>query len=453
MTTMRLSHLMLPDIEAAFREDPSIVRELFDDLHAEDVADIIERAELELGCDLLEALEPLRAADVLACIEPTRQREQIRRLGPERAASIVNEMASDERADLLGLLESSVAEALLARLAPEEAADARKLGAFAEDTVGSVMSTEVLMVDLDMSVQQVIDRVRAGAEEAETIHYVYVVDGTSKLVGVVSLRELILARGDERVADIMREDLKSVSPNADQEEAASLIGHYDLIALPVVDQSHALLGVVTVDDVVDVLKEEATEDMHKMAAVKPLEASYFHTDFWTFIKKRAPWLIVLFVGELFTGDAIKLFDHVVQYEEGLLVLFLPLIVSSGGNSGSQSATIIIRALAIGEVGKGHARRVFTREIVMGIVLGLMLSAIGVVRALIWDGTGADVALAVGITLIAVVMLGTVVGAMMPIMLSRLGLDPAVSSTPFIASLVDILGIVTYFSIAGWILLG
>ena len=449
---MRLSNLMLPDIESAFREDPAIVNELFEDLHAEDVADIIESARVELASDLLVAMAPERAAEVLACVEPERQRAQIRRLGPERAAPIINEMASDDRADLLGILREDVAEAVLSRMAPEEAADARKLSAFEEDTVGSVMSTEVLTVNLDMTVQQVIDRVRSGAEEAETIHYVYVVAGTNKLVGVVSLRELILARGDERVADIMREDMKSVSPTADQEEAASLIGHYDLIALPVVDDAHTLLGVVTVDDVVDVLEEEATEDMHKMGAVEPLEASYFGTDFWTFVRKRAPWLIVLFFGELFTGDAIKMFDEVVQYKEGLLVLFLPLIVSSGGNSGSQSATIIIRALAVGEVGLSQARKVFTREVLMGVVLGLVLSAIGLARALLWDGTGLNVALAVGITLIAVVTIGTVVGAMMPILLSRAGLDPAVSSTPFIASLVDVLGIVAYFSIAGAILL-
>ncbi len=449
---MRLSNLLLPDIESALREDPAIVRELFEDLHAEDVADIIEGADEDLARDMLLALEPDRAADVFECIEPARQVRQIDRLGVELAAPIINEMASDERADLLALLRPIVAEALLARLDPEEAADARKLTAFEDDTVGSVMSTEVLTVDRSMNIGQVIARVRAGAEEAETIHYVYVVTGKDRLVGVVSLRELILAPNDDIVGDLMREDIKTIGPRADQEEAAQIIGHYDLIALPVVDDGGMLLGVVTVDDVVDVLAEEATEDMHRMAAVEPLEASYFGTDFWTFVKKRSPWLVVLFIGELFTGDAIKLFDNVVQYQEGLLVLFLPLIVSSGGNSGSQSATIIIRALAVKEVSLSHARRVFTREVSMGIALGLLLSTIGFARAYFWDGTEANVALVVGITLITVVTLGTVVGAMMPILLERAGLDPAVSSTPFIASLVDVLGIVAYFSIAGWILI-
>lgn len=452
MSEMRLSNLMLPDIEQAFREDPSVVHELFEELHQEDLADIVESATAELATELLATLPAERAADVFGCIEPERQAEQINLLGVERAAPIVNEMASDERADLLTLLQPEICEALISRLDPKEAADARRLTAFEEDTVGSVMSTEVLTVGPEATVEQVIARVRAGAEEAETIHYVYVVGQGHRLLGVVSLRELILAKVTARVADIMREDIKTIRARADQEQAAELISHYHLIAIPVVDASHRLLGVVTIDDVVDVIAEEATEDMHRMAAVAPLESSYFGTDFWTFVRKRAPWLIVLFVGELFTGDAIKMFDHVVAYKDGLMVLFLPLIVSSGGNSGSQSATIIIRALAVGEVSLKQARRVLTREVLMGLTLGIILSIIGFARALIWDGAGSGVALTVGVTLIAVVTLGSVVGGMMPILLERAGLDPAVSSTPFIASLVDVLGIVTYFSIANWVLL-
>ena len=266
MTGMRLSNLMLPDIAAAFRQDPAIVRELFDELHAEDVADIVESADIELASDLLVALQADRAADVLACIQPARQRVQIERLGAARAAPIVNEMASDDRADLLALLTDDFTEAVLARMEPDEAADARTLTAFEEDTVGSVMSTEVLTMAGDMMVQQVIDRVRAGAEEAETIHYIYVVRGGKHLAGVVSLRELILARGDERVAEIMREDLKTIGPNADQEEAARLISHYDLIALPVVDERGRLIGVVTVDDVLDHLLPDDWRDRREPAS-------------------------------------------------------------------------------------------------------------------------------------------------------------------------------------------
>ena len=303
----------------------------------------------------------------------------------------------------------------------------------------------MVVVPSAMTVQNVMERVRLQGQEAETIYYVYVVQQDARLVGVVSLRDLIFCEPGDKVAEVMSTDVKTANHMADQEDVAATIKHYDLLALPVVDDEQRLVGIVTIDDIVDVLEEEATEDMHRMGAVQPLENSYFGTDFWTFVRKRAPWLVVLFVGELFTGDVLSYFDDVIK-EATVLVFFLPLIISSGGNSGSQSATIIIRALSVGEVDLRHARRVLVREVGMGLVLGLLLSTIGILRALLW-GDGGTIAVTVGVTLIAVVTFGSVVGAMLPILLERIGLDPAVSSTPFIASLVDLFGIVIYLSIA------
>ena len=442
---MRLSHLMLPDIEQAFAGDPESVRELFEDLHAEDVADIIERAPPHLAPELLAALSAERAADVLEGIEPYRQVDLVQRMGVTRAVVIIEEMASDERADFVAELPHTFAESLLAAMDPEDRADVRSLVQWEDGTVGAVMTTDTLTVSVEMTVREVIERVRTVGEEAETVYYVYVVAGDDKLVGVVSLRDLILCKDDQAVAAIMVEDVKSIGPNEDQEEAATLIQHYDLIALPVVDAAYRLLGLVTIDDLVDVIAEEATEDMHRMAAVQPLDDSYFGTGFWTFVAKRAPWLVVLFIGGQFTANAMTWFDDVIK-ETAVLVLFLPLVISSGGNSGSQSAAIIIRALAVGEVDLSHAGKVFLREIGVGFVLGVLLALIGVIRALLGSGDG-SLALTLGVTLTAVVTLGAVLGAMLPILLERLGLDPAVSSTPFIASLVDLLGIVTYFSLA------
>lgn len=447
---MRLSSLIVPDLDASFAADPEAVAELFEELHVEDVADIVEAAERPLAVQMLVSLGAERAAEILECVEPELQVALVEQLGVERAVPIVHEMASDDRADFITELPEPLKDALLAQMDPEEVADVRSLVAWEEGTVGSLMSTDVLEVPVSMRVAEVIDRVRTHGEEAETVYYVYVLSSTGQLAGVVSLRELILAKPDDPVAQIMREEVKTVRPELDAEEAAQLVQHYDLIALPVVDEQHRLVGLVTVDDLADALAEEVTEDMHRMGAVQPLEDSYFGTGFWTFVKKRAPWLVALFAGELFTGDALEHFDDVIK-QATVLVFFLPLIISSGGNSGSQSATLIIRALAVGEVSLSQAWRVLRRELAMGLALGLLLSTIGVLRALIWgDGTG--VAATVGVTLIAVVTLGTVVGSMLPILLERVGLDPAVSSTPFIASLVDMLGILTYFSLARWILL-
>jgi magnesium transporter len=446
---MRLSNLLLPDLDASFARDPQAVRELFDELHVEDVADIIEGANSELAVQMLESLGPERAAEVLECLQPELQVGLIELLGIERAVSIVHQMSSDERADFVAELPDELAHALFSRMDPEQVAEVRSLVAWDDGTVGSLMSTDVLEVPIEMRVCDVIERVRTHGQEAETVYYVYVVNTTGQLAGVVSLRELILAQPDESVAQIMREDVKTVSPEHDAEYAAQIVHHYDLIALPVVDARHRLIGLVTVDDLADALEEEVTEDMHRMAAVQPLEDSYFGTAFWAFVLKRAPWMVALFVGELFTGDALSYFDDVIKHAT-ILVVFLPLIISSGGNAGSQSATLIIRALAVGEVNLSQARRVLVREVAMGMVLGVMLATIGMLRALIW-GDGPNIAIVVGVTLICVVLLGTVLGSMLPILLERVGLDPAVSSTPFIASMVDLLGIVTYFGLARWML--
>jgi magnesium transporter len=277
------------------------------------------------------------------------------------------------------------------------------------------------------------------------MHSIYTTDAAGRVRGVLSLRELLAAPEGSHIADLAWTDVITVPATADREEVARLTGKYDLVAVPVVDASGRILGVVTVDDVIDALVEEQTEDVQRLGAVQPLEAPYFAVSFWDIARKRGGWLILLFVEEMFTGTALRHYQAMLESAIALM-FFVPLIISSGGNSGSQSATLITRALAVGDVRLGDAARVIVREFGQGIALGVFLGAIGLGRALMW-GNGMGIAGVVGITLLLVVLTGTVVGAALPLLLTRLGFDPAIASSPFVASFVDVAGLVIYFNVA------
>ncbi len=307
------------------------------------------------------------------------------------------------------------------------------------------MTTDYISVPLELTVADVIERIRKVGDEAETVYYVYVVTDAHHLLGVVSLRDLLLSAPSARLAEVMTENVFAVPPDTDQEEVARAMAKYDFSALPVLDPSRKLLGVITVDDVIDVLTEEQTEDVQRLAAVEPIEDGYFQTGFWTFIRKRGPWLLALFISEFFTGTALRHYDEVIQ-AVAKLSYYVPLLISTGGNSGSQSASLIIRGLAVGDIKLGDWRRVFFREFGQGLVLGLMLASIGMLRVWMW-GDGLGFMLTIGSTLVAIPLMGCTVGSMLPLLLRRLGVDPATSSTPFIATLIDVLGIMVYFNVA------
>jgi magnesium transporter len=314
------------------------------------------------------------------------------------------------------------------------------------------MTTDYLSVTADLTIADVIERIRTVGSDAETVYYIYVLDDQKRLVGVASLRDLLLAPASSarpgepvRVADLMVEDVLSVGPDTDQEEVARTMAKYDFAALPVLGPDKKLLGVITFDDVMDVLTQEQTEDVQRFAAVEPIEEGYFQTSFWTFIKKRGPWLAALFISEFFTGSALRHYDEVIQ-AVAKLSYYVPLLISTGGNSGSQSASLIIRGLALGEMTSGDWPKVLVREFGQGLVLGLMLACIGMVRVMMW-GDGKGFVLTIGATLIAIPLMGCTVGSMLPLFLRRIGIDPATSSTPFIATLIDVLGIMVYFNVA------
>ena len=453
MAAMRLSHLIGPDLRTALESDPDSIGEALADFHPEDIAELVEDLDLQDAVGLLRALPADRGADVIERLSNQRQVLVLDAIDTKRAVDLLGEMDPDDRVDLLQELPQDESDALLARLsisAPSAAEEVRELGAYGPETAGGLMTTEFVALDPDTKIWEAVDELRRLGEEgsAETIYYIYVCNNEQRLLGVVSLRDVILCDPGRALSDLMREKIVRVSPGDDQEKVAHEIAKYDLSAIPVVDDFSKLLGVVTIDDVVDVVIEEATEDAQMMGGIVPLEDSYFQTSWAEFVWKRGIWLVVLFVGQLLTATVMQ------QNADALrstidLVIFIPLIIASGGNAGSQSATLIIRAMAVGELEPRDWARVFVRELAIGLSLGIALGAMGFARAAV-AGTSVDpigLAVAVGTSILAIVSLSTIIGSILPLIIRRAGLDPAVSSTPFIASVVDVMGLVVYFAVA------
>lgn len=447
---VRVAVALAPEVRQVLKEDPDQLRALLEEIHEEDLADLLGLLDDAEAAQVLQSLKAEDAAPVFERLDEETQEALVEEIGVENIAPIVSEMAADERTDLIEALPEPVGDTLLETLEkvdPEAAAEVEELAKWPEDSAGGLMTTDYISVGLDLTVADVIERIRAVGEDAETVYYVYIVDAEHRLLGVASLRDLLLAGPTERLVDVMTEkdNVRAVGPEIDQEEVARTMAKYDFLALPVLSTDQKLLGVITVDDVMDVLTQEQTEDVQRLAGVQPIEEGYLRTGFWTFVRKRALWLAVLFVGEFFTGSALRHFDDTIQAVSALSY-YVPLLISTGGNSGSQSSTLIIRGLAVGDVRVGDWARILVRELGQGLVLGLILATIGMARVWAW-GDGPAFVMTIGATLVAIVLLGCTVGAMLPLLLRRIGLDPATSSTPFIASLVDVLGIIVYFSIA------
>jgi magnesium transporter len=451
---LRLSSLLGPDLRQTLATEPEALREALEEFHEEDVAEIAEGLPLEDVITLMRVLPDEFAAGVLERIPEERRTLILEALKPDEAAALLVEMAPDDRADVVQTLEREFRHSLLEALDqvdPEVAEETRELAAYPEDTAGGLMTTGFIGQPPDTKIWQVLDEVRRLSRENETeyVNYVYVLAYGDKLLGVASLRDLILAEPSQTLADVMHENVVRVLDTDRQEDVARAMAKYDFQALPVVSMNGQMVGVVTVDDVVDVVIEEATEDVQRMGAVVPMTDTYFGTDFVAYFKSRVTWLVLLFVGGFLTASVMESFQH--QLAQALSVaIFIPLIISTGGNAGSQSATLVIRALAVDEVKPSDWLKVAVREAVVGLCLGAVVGILGFGRAFFTGAPGSDaaaLAIVVSTSILMVVTVGSLVGSLLPLLIRRVGLDPAVSSTPFIASLSDVVGLLIYLSIS------
>lgn len=447
---MSISDILLPDFEEVLREDPERVREILEEMHPADIAELLRQLAPEVQAQVVPQLPDEKAGEVIDHLGQGNRAPVFRLLSPDLQVRVAENMSADDRADMFAALDEETREAVLARLPKSEATDVATLMHYPPNTAGGLMTTDIVPVPVDVTVGEALERVRAIAEETETVSYVYLTDRpTGKLMGVLSLRDLVLNRPNRPVAEVMNDKVITVGPLTDQEEVAATIAKYDLVALPVVDDNHTLLGIVTVDDMVDVVVQEGTEDIHKLGGMQASEEPYFATPFASLFRKRAGWLVVLLLGQMLTITALQYYDGTLHAVKGL-VWFIPMIVSSGGNSGSQTATLLVRGLAVGEIQLRDWVRVFTREFSMGLALGALLGIFGVIRVYLVAGD-IWIALAVGISLVGVVIFGCLTAAAFPLLLRKMGMDPAVSSAPFIASVVDVTGIVIYVNVALFVL--
>jgi len=398
--------------------------------------------------DFFLSLSAQEQADLILALATGDRRTWLRLLAPDDAVDVIQATPPGSR------------EALLRELDETTRREVQALLAYAEDAAGGLMNPRFARVRPEMTIDEAISYLRRQTrEKVETVYYAYVLDPQQHLLGVVSLRQLFQSAPDKRVADVMSRDLITVTEHTDQEAVSRLFASQSLMAIPVVDAERRMKGIVTVDDIVQVVQEEATEDIHKVGGMEALDAPYFEVGFLSMLKKRAGWLLVLFLGEMLTATAMGHFEDEIA-RAVVLALFVPLIISSGGNSGSQATTLIIRSLALNEVRLRDAWRVAQREVLAGVSLGAILGTVGIVRILIWQrlfGSYGEhavlVALTVGLSLMGVVTWGTLSGSMLPFALRRLGFDPASASAPFVATLVDVSGLVIYFTVASLLLHG
>ena len=454
--------LLAPDILAMLDESPALIAAETEELHPADLADVAEAMPLREIPRFLAALPRDRAASVLEYIDEELRATLLEAMSPEQAAELVSAMTPDERADVLEELDEEHADEIVEEMPAEERRVTEQLRRYEGDTAGGLMTTEFVSESASTSVEEALRKVRVIARSGrrEAMHAIYTTDAEGRLAGVLSLRELLAAPEGTLLADVAWSEVQSVTPFADREEVARVISNYDLVVVPVVSESHHVIGVITVDDVIDAIQEEQTEDVQKLGGMEALDEPYTQIGFFRMLKKRAGWLTALFLGEMLTATAMGRFEAEIT-RAVVLSLFIPLIISSGGNSGSQATSLIIRALALRELRLGDWWRVALRELPSGLALGSILGLVGFVRIMLWQhfgwyeyGTHATlVALTVGLALVGVVTFGSLTGSMLPFLLKRLGFDPASASAPFVATLVDVTGLVIYFTVALLVLRG
>ncbi|MCB9228767.1 MAG: magnesium transporter [Deltaproteobacteria bacterium] len=431
--------------------DFRVLRRYLKDSELADIADVFSDIEITSCVALYRLVPRLRRADLFAYLPFERQEELLEELPDVIVEALINEMEPDSRTRLLEELSYELRNKILLKLNPEERRVARKLLSYPEDSVGRLMTPEVLALSADMTVAQALEKIHWNTSlPVEYLNYLYVTGQNGELIGEVSLASLVVC--DPRtllVGAVMKKNYVALEPNQEGNEAVEIFRKYDTHFIPVVDQERKLLGIVTSDDVFDVAEEEATEDIQQFGGHQALEDSYFQTPFLTMVRKRAGWLAVLFISGFISGEAIRNYEELLS-RWGFLVFFLTTLNSAGGNSGTQTASLIIRGLAISEISLKDVWKVLRRELLVGLTLGLILAFIGAGRALSW-GLGIKVALVIATVVTIVVLLGVIAGSMLPFLFRALRLDPAVVSSPFISTIMDLSGVLLLFNIAGFVL--
>jgi magnesium transporter len=455
-----LGNLLKPEFDALIAaKNWNALRDAFTDMDPADVAEVIEDLPPDESGIIFRLLPRDTAALVFEYLPPHQQTEIVETLGTEPLKNLLDEMAPDDRTRLLEELPAEVTKRLLTSLSPEQMKIARNLLGYPEKSAGRYMTPEYLTIPGNLTAGEALAYVRGHGQGRETLHVLYIVDEKGRLLDDVRLASLVLADPRTPVTDIHDRQLVSIPATADREEFISMFEKYDRVALPVTDSQGVLVGIITADDVLDAAEEEATEDIQRIGGMEALEAPYLDIGIGGMLRKRVGWLAVLFVGQMFTATAMAHYENAIE-QAVFLSLFVPLIISSGGNSGSQATSLIIRALAVRDVELKDWWRVATREAISGVALGLFLGLLGLMRILLYPRAETLygpffqwVGLAVGLSVVGVVTFGTVCGSMLPFLLRRLGLDPATASAPFVATLVDVTGVVIYFTVVTSILTG
>jgi magnesium transporter len=453
-------HTLPEEFEAVIKtEDKLLIRDFLDHQNISDVAKLVDEYP-EYESQIIANMSVNRAASVFKIIDLSVQKRIIQELPANTTASLLNELPADDRTDFLEELPSNVVRELIKLLDPEERKVTLSLLGYPENSIGRLMTPDYVYVYPNNTIEQVFATIRKYGKDSETINVIYVINDKGELLDDIRIRDFILNPPDKTVAEMMDNRVIALKAYDDQEMASEVFKMNNRVALPVVSNSNKLLGIVTIDDILWVAEEEFSEDMQKMGGTAAFNEPYLEIPIMKLFKKRVVWLIVLFLGELLTASAMAFFEEEIQ-KAVVLALFVPLIISSGGNSGSQASTLIIQAMAVGEITIRDWWRVMRREIISGLLLGTVLAIIGFLRIWLWHSVAPElygdhwllIGITVGVTLLGVVLWGTLAGSMLPLVLKRLGADPAVSSAPFVATLVDVTGLIIYFSMAYLLLSG
>lgn len=443
---MRHPSIMSPEIKELLKlNKKEELSEALKEMHPADIADILFVLDTKEQIALISCIDKKKMTAVFDELDEYEQFELLDKLEKELSSYLLNEMSSDERADLLSSLPDEVTDKLLNLMSEAERKDVEKLLKYPAHSCGSIMTTDYISLTPELTVSQTSELIKQAAPKKETIYYTYVTDQENRLIGFVSLKDIFMAKEDVPIKKIMHKRIVKASAFQDQEEVAKTVRKYNLLALPVVDKDKKLVGIVTVDDILDVLRQENTEDFYKMAGMLAPEDPYFDTEFFTLLRRRIVWLVILLIGVTFTGEILKNYSSALEAIVAL-VFFIPMVLNTAGNAGTQSSTIIIRGLATGEIRINQVFRVVRRELVMGLTLGCTLGLLGLVRALLLS-SNPFLGIAVGLALGSAIVMATVSGAILPLLLKKMKIDPAVAAGPFITTIVDITALIIYFEIA------